>query len=148
MKSVFAIIFLSVIARASYSQSADNIKTRLETLFRPNIDRYNEGDVWETNNDDSSYYKSKIIKMYNGGHYHDKKYCYFKRWEFINPQVYELASFHWCEEPPALSIFGNVFQISFEITGNHLYLKNTGECKNGELFEVRACKSLENQRKS
>lgn len=129
MKFLYTTIFIFS-SFLSYSQSNNITKRILKKSFKKSIrhENYSSWDewsgYWETNNIDSTYYKSDTIILTNKVGL-NSIYCNYITWEFYKKNAFILGDFTVCKEPPTgrAGNANDLYTIVFEEENDIIYLK-------------------------
>lgn len=118
---LFAIVFSNV----SLNQDSKQLKNNIIKSFKDSSKSYSFDCFWLICNNDSSYYLSDTIKLYNHeNYYYDPSYCCeFVKWEFEGSSKFRLSETMICKEPPtSKSYANNLYKIKWDSDRTDLYL--------------------------
>ena len=141
---IISIIFLILISTAnSCEQENTNSAERLKALFRNSVQKEdivnNYVHPWRSNNDDSLYFKSDTINVYQ---FKTRSYesfgCEKVNWNFSSENEFVLTRVHLCKEPPTRDISkpNDSLKVKFKNKRSMLIIEFNHLNKNIDKFEL------------
>lgn len=107
MRQIGFLILLAT-SLTSWGQSTRTTTKELKTLFKESEEKYGLTNLWIACNDDSSYFKSDTVRLFNhvNYYYHSNGCCKFIKWEFQKRLTITFNESRMCTEPPRETLFG------------------------------------------
>jgi hypothetical protein len=141
---LITIVFLILISTVnSCGQESKSTEQKLKKLFRNSVQKEDVAKKyvhpWRSDNDDSLYFKSDTIKVYQ---YKTRSYrsfgCEKINWVFSNENEFVLRRVHLCMEPPTRDISqpNDSLKINFKKRNSKLLIEFNHYNKNIDKFEL------------
>jgi hypothetical protein len=149
MKNLFLLSTLLCAWTQSFSQDYPT-KRELKKLFSEKQEYFGETS-WETCNDDSSYFKTDTIKLYNayGTFVKTTECCQSVNWTFHNARSFQLGELAVCQEPPLSSVpFDNPHSLKIKTDGVMLEFQVESREGQTDFFHVEALKLIESDNRA
>jgi len=102
------LLILLLTSLTSSRQSTYPTTKELKQIFKESEEKYGLTNLWIACNDDSSYFKSDTVRLFNhvNYYYHSNGCCKFIKWEFQKSLTITFTESRMCVEPPRATLFG------------------------------------------
>ncbi len=143
MKTISILFLILVSTTNSCGQETNHNEEKLRELFRNSVQKEdfvnNNVHPWRSDNEDSLYFKSDTIKVYQ---YKTRSYrsfgCEKINWTFTNENEFVLTRVHLCMEPPTRdnSQANDSLKINFRKNNSKLRIEVNHSKKNVDKFDL------------